>query len=122
MPPHLHLILQLLTQHAVQLLHVMLHEGIVGAPAKGLSEVFGGHAGAAVLELHAASKQHNTRGSHEVALEGGGQGFDPSVLNGDLHLVKQALQGQRQALAWLISLASGHVVHSLHMEPMHQVA
>lgn len=37
-------------------LHIMLLEGIIGAPPKGLGEVLGADCGGAVLELQAASK------------------------------------------------------------------
>mmetsp|Transcript_1048 Transcript_1048/g.2442 ORF Transcript_1048/g.2442 Transcript_1048/m.2442 type:complete len:420 (-) Transcript_1048:691-1950(-) len=46
----LHLLLQLLAQHAVELLHIMLHEGVVGVPAKRLGEHLGRSRGR--LELH----------------------------------------------------------------------
>ena len=47
----LHLVLELLHQHAVELLHVVLHEGVVRVPAKGLGQLLGADRRVRVLQL-----------------------------------------------------------------------
>ena len=48
---YLHLVLQLLLEDAVELLHIVLHKGVIGVPAKGLCQVGGGDAGLPKLQL-----------------------------------------------------------------------
>ena len=46
---YLHLFLQVVTQHAIQLLYIMLHESLHGVPTKRLGQILGGHTGVSKL-------------------------------------------------------------------------
>ncbi len=46
---YLHLFLQVVTQHAIQLLYIMLHETLHSVPTKRLGQILGGHAGVSKL-------------------------------------------------------------------------
>lgn len=48
---HLHLLLEVVAQHPVQLLHIMLHEALHGVPPKRLGQIFCGDAGVPKLQL-----------------------------------------------------------------------
>ena len=52
--PHLHLVLQLLAQHTVELMRIVLQERVVRCPAEGGCQVLGGHRDLAVLKLQEA--------------------------------------------------------------------
>ena len=54
---YLHFVFQLLLKHSIELLHVVLHEGVVGVPAKGLCQVLCRYAAVAKLQLH--NSTHN---------------------------------------------------------------
>jgi len=48
---YLHLFLQVVTQHAIQLLYIMLHEPLHSVPTKRLGQILGGNAGVSKLQL-----------------------------------------------------------------------
>ena len=47
--PYLHLFLQVVTQHAIQLLYIMLHEPLHSVPTKRLGQILGGNTGVSKL-------------------------------------------------------------------------
>ncbi len=46
---YLHLFLQVVTQHTIQLLYIMLHESLHSVPTKRLGQILGGNAGVSKL-------------------------------------------------------------------------
>lgn len=71
----LHLLLKVVTQHTVQLLHIMLHEAFHGVPSKRLGQVFCGDAGIPKLQLQQYSTvcdrpRIDKMGSFAVCLSG----------------------------------------------------
>jgi len=50
-PAYLHLLLQVVTQHTIQLLYIMLREPLHSVPTKRLGQILGGNAGVSKLQL-----------------------------------------------------------------------
>jgi hypothetical protein len=110
LPANLHFLFQLVAQDAVELLHIVLHEGIVGAPAKGGGQILGGDREWAVLQLRSAFVQ-------SAKLKAPAHAQESTHCTGTTaYFEKQGLQGDGDACRRLHIFFGRHMIHSLPQE------